>query len=425
MVPGPGRRDVQQAHPLGPVGGLLPRGDGRRIRGSSSCRQSWWSAEAPGPGRRGTARPGWPGTRRRGRRAATIGNSSPLLPCTVRTRTASSSGSATTDSFTRAPSSRCSSSHCTKPRRLAPPASLKACAASVRNRSRRQWSRGRRFASASVKSPRSRITRSTVSAGVSQRCSSWSARRSARPTTTGWSSGSDSGGSWWIDHRPRASRYSSRSASEHPNAGVRSAATIRISSAGSSIAPRIETRSRHSDGREQQRLALDPQRDVGRGERGFELGEQRPGRAAGPRRRRSGPAAPIRRCPARAAPRRARPASPRPANRRSGSAGRARRARVASRTRRSPSEIGLLRRRHRRGAPTGTGTSGSAGRNACRAEYATWSPSQSSWISAPSAVFTQSMIPGRDRKLSVSSSTVSVSDSTTWPYSSMSARRKR
>ena len=144
-----------------------------------------------------------------------------------------------------APRAGCSS-HSTKPRRPAPPASVNACAASVRKRIRRQWSHGRRAATRERQQapladdrldrvgralpPMLRVQPPQVrEAGDDGVVVREPLRR--RPT---------------IDQRPPASRTSNSAASEQPNAGGRSAATRRISSAGSSIAPRIDTRSRHS-----------------------------------------------------------------------------------------------------------------------------------------------------------------------------------
>ena len=164
-----------------------------------------------------------------------------------------------------------------------------------------------------------------------------------------------------------ASRYSNRSASEHPNAGVRSAATSRISSAGSSIAPRIDDEITALGGREQERLALDAQRDVGGFERGLELGQQRAGRDEHGDVGEAGGTDPlVARRVERLGARLVR-ALPAPASPRSGPAAPARRARSLRGPGGRRAAIDFFGTVPPRRA-TGTGTCGSAGRNAWSGE---------------------------------------------------------
>ena len=118
---------------------------------------------------------------------------------------------------------------------------------------RRQWSRGRRCAIASSSRRRSRTTASTVSLTRSPpACSSRESpdrrqrgddrvvgRRARRARAAGSPN----------DRPPRANSTQGRRRSTR-TPRERSAATTAISSVGSSIAPRIETRSRHLRGRE-------------------------------------------------------------------------------------------------------------------------------------------------------------------------------
>ena len=106
VVAGPGHRDVQEAEPLGFVvpASRRPRApsSGRSRPTEPDCLLPTVNSGPSGPTAPSSA--GW-GGRVFSPASTTIGNSSPFEPCTVRMRSASSSGSGATDSMTRARSS--------------------------------------------------------------------------------------------------------------------------------------------------------------------------------------------------------------------------------------------------------------------------------------------------------------------------------